>query len=64
MKLHNMDLNQKWKVGEKTGSKDPPRYIGHSVITAWLKVFRFFSGSSDFFKAPEVDLSIRPELMR
>ncbi|KAH3819503.1 hypothetical protein DPMN_121241 [Dreissena polymorpha] len=28
-----MDLNQKWKVGEKTGSKDPPRYIGHSVIT-------------------------------
>ncbi|KAH3820075.1 hypothetical protein DPMN_121819 [Dreissena polymorpha] len=28
-----MDLNQKWKVGEKTGSKDPPRYIGYSIIT-------------------------------
>ena len=33
MKLHNIDLNQKWKVGKKTGSKHPPRYIGHSVIT-------------------------------
>ncbi|KAH3880492.1 hypothetical protein DPMN_004406 [Dreissena polymorpha] len=31
--MHNIGLNQKWKVGEKTGSKDPPRYIGHSVIT-------------------------------